>query len=270
MVDVVLAIRKQRSFLLVLIILKHVSIVDFDDKQHWIKYCNDDYEFCPMCFKNDFNRFDTENHLIIESTFENMESSINSLFGSRTMQVATWKNENNSFPVVLKYLSNHDKQWNIKHAFCEYARHFITNNETNCDIIWMFYTMNGSNEEFVTTALKSLFESNQWTDGITSCPNRNNEIQFKDTFNQYSNDLTFWMQLLINPELVILQTAQKNDVFKKIVPRLFYSCGFVMVEQYAGVALYQFYDHSIFDRIYLAEQLLEAASSFSYGINGFR
>lgn len=257
---------KQQCILIVMIILKYYTLIDIDETAQWIQYCQNDREFCPRCFGSGHG-IQLQN---INSLSVDLGTSINNLFGSRTIQLADWKADDVHLPVVLKYLSNLDGQNRVKSALCQAIKDDKLDIHLDCDSLWKMFTSNQDKRLPLIELLEHVFITNQWTDGITFCPVHSNSTEFIRTFNQFPNEATFWMQLLVNPELVALQTFHNSMQLKRFVPKVLDWCGFVIIEEFAGTALYEYYDHPLKVRIALAKQLLEAAVSFSHGINGFR
>lgn len=208
-----------------------------------------------------------------------------------------------SLPIVLKHLTDFGKLHQVKFALCKYLASINdsdpSNNATggnnvvtvvandggpanagddvndedivkNCDNIWK--NMHVMNVERIEEGLKYIFDASERVDGIKQCPNGINQ-KFVRTFNKFQTNLLFWIFLHFNPEIVLLKTLNGpdgNERFSKFIPKLYAWCGFVYIESFMGISLYEFYKNPFYDRIYLASQLLHAAFEFSYGINGFR
>lgn len=258
----------QRWILLTIIIFKFYGSIDIDEMVQWMEYCENDFQFCPNCFMLN----DCERSLKHIKTFGGgFSTSINKLFGSRTIQLANWNSNGVRLPVVLKYLSNLDDVNRVKEALCRIYRNENPQNDAiECDTIWKALTTNHHKIPQLNELLKHVFQTSEWTDGISLCPLNSNIKEFIRTFNNLSNEATFWIQLLVNPELVILEKIQKTNELKHFVPKILDWCGFVIIEEFTGNALYEFYNHPMKVRILLAKQLLEASIAFSHGINGFR
>lgn len=264
----------QKPYLVILslIIFKYVIIFERNAKLRWINYCRESYEFCPICFDR-----------CCEDLLENaqldaadLETTINSMFGSRNLERAIWNTQEKSpQKVVLKYLSNDDNFHRIKGALCNY----LTKNSTDlidCDALWQQFMKNKRENDSLLPYLKRIYETSKWTDGLVLCPSTSID-NFISTFNRLTDNATllFWIQLFVNPELVVLKaiknmsTNHQNNLHQ-FIPSVIDWCGFVIVEEYSGISLYEFYKHSFRDRLYIAQQILEAAVAFSYGINNFR
>lgn len=299
----------QKVIILTFIICKYSGIIEINEKQRWINYCHTDFSFCPYCFlpatcKNqiEVNQFSCYRHHYMDddrccTTFLNnieltdsFDTTINLMFGSRNVQFGTlkqWLTKQQHLPmssvsVVLKYVSNSEKLHDFKLKLCSYVNNEVkasttvnngTTNRKNCNDIWKNVIVD--NVDLFENGLKYIFETNNRVDGIKHCPNGITK-NFIQTFNKFDKNALFWIQLYINPEMVLLKTLNDADVnststrFSHIVPKLFDSCGFILIESYAGVTLYEFYKNSFYERIQLAKQLLQAAVQFSYGINGLR
>lgn len=259
---------KQFFFLLLLVIFKYHPLIEFNEFTDWIGYCDKDFEFCPICFP-DLNRKSNDDFFNkIHSFTGGLAAEINTLFGSRTTQSADWIANGKHVRAVLKYLSNFDNLSRVKYAVCRTAEEFTS--ETDCDVIWKEFTTNRDTFSTFVELLKNLFLTNQWNDGIKLCPADAAVDRIHQTFNRFSNEATFWIQFLINPELIAIQSLKNSISLGRFVPRIFDWRGFIIVEQYAGKSLYEFYNHPFNTRILLAKQLLEAAIAFSHGLNGFR
>lgn len=102
------------------------------------------------------------------------------------------------------------------------------------------------------------------------CLNANRMHRFNETFNHLASDLQIWLQCAVNAELVLFHTFRNHGTISAFVPQVVATCGFVIVEQYAGIELDRFYGRPFGERAYVARQMLDAALSFSYGVNGFR
>lgn len=270
----------QKCILIALIIFKYYSLIDPDVMHRWHQYCNLDFEFCPRCFDQHIGISSVDEqinccdfwHKNIESLTGSLATNINSMFGGRTVELATWKSKKSNVPVVLKYTCNADNLNHVKKALCQRVQHkyLKTYEPVQCDIVWKLFTNDSNKKSFLAEELKHLFTTNQWADGITLCPIGSSITEFTQTFNHFTNEATFWMHVLVNPELIVLQAFQQSKQLQRFVPKVLSWCGFIIAEEYAGKSLYEFYDYSMKIRIFLAKQLLEAAIAFSHGINGFR
>lgn len=262
---------RQRIILIALFILKYYGLIDVNEMAQWIEFSRQDLEFCPKCFEQQHcdRRFPN-----VELRSSGLAENMVSIFGSRTLQWGQWKwNNNSSLPVILKYLSNGDVQMRVKEASCRAAKElFGFFDLLKCDSVWKIVTK--SDEEngnfLIDRILNRVFVSNQWTDGIALCPNTTKMAAFKRSFNSFSNDATFWIQILVNPELVAMQTFQKTKTLRRFVPKVLDWCGFTIIEEYKGKSLYDYYNRPLKTRIYFARQLMDAAIAFSYGVDGFR
>lgn len=261
---------RQQFILIALFILKYYGLIDVNEMIQWIEFSRQDFEFCPKCFEGQHCDRQFQNvELLPRGIAENMVN----IFGSRTLQMAQWKSKNLSLPVVLKYLSNGDIQNRVKGASCRVAKElFGFFGDLKCDSVWEIVTR--LDEEIghflINRVLNQVFVSNQWTDGIALCPNSVEAEDFKRSFNSFPNDATFWIQVLINPELVAMRTFQKTKTLRQFVPRIIDWCGFTIIEEYKGKSLYDYYNRPLKTRIYFARQLIEAAVAFSRGVDGFR
>lgn len=274
--------RQQRLVILTLITFKYFALIKSNAKQYWLSNCQENYEFCPFCFDkhDDSNQDSSETFQCCDKVFQHIEfgpeayeTSIDSMFGSRNLQPALWSTQKQvQLNVILKYLSSDDdKVHRTKNAFCNYARDNFTS-ENDCDIIWKQFMISANNRQTFVSTLRHLYHANQWTDGLALCPSQSND-KFIETFNQFSDGATFWLQLMTNPELVVLKAVERfsaDNNLSRFTPSVIDWCGFLIIEKNAGYALYEFYGHSFHDRIKLAQQILEAAIAFSHGINGFR
>lgn len=260
----------QRSFVLLLLTFEVVSIIDFHVNEYWKNRCIDAFDFCPICFQNQSSNENYTNY-VANTTFESFSigSFLAIVFNRPNVQPAIWMTHNKQLkPIIYKHKCGSDKRKFIQHEFCS----IFGSAQMNCNALWQNYTQNTSfSDALLTNALKRIFVSGQSMDGISLCANATQTAhRFNETFNHFSSELLFWLYWLVNPEIVLLHTFQNMYALNAFVPRVFSTCGFAIVEQYAGTDLDQFYDRTFIDRVYLAKQLLEAALAFSHGINGFR
>lgn len=261
---------KQRFILIALFILKYYGLVDVNEMAQWIEFSRQDFEFCPKCFEQQHCDHRFQN---VELPSSGLAANMVNIFGSRTLQMAQWKWNNSSLPVVLKYLSNGDVQNRVKEASCRAAKElFGFFGDMKCDSVWKIVTKSKDKNGYflIDRVLNRVFVSNQWTDGLSLCPNTTKMEDFKRSFNSFSNDATFWIQILVNPELVAMQTFQKIRTLRRFVPNVVDWCGFTIIEEYKGESLYNYYNRPLRTRIYFARQLMDAAIAFSYGVDGFR
>lgn len=264
------ALLSQRTFILLLLIFEFVSIIDLHVNQYWQNRCIDAFDFCPICFQNQSSDENYANY-VANTSFQsfNIGSFLAIIMNKQNVQPAIWMTHNKQQkPIIYKHKISSDKRKRIQHEFCS----ICGAQQMNCNALWQNYTQNASaSDATLTNALKSIFVSGQSMDGISLCTNATQTAhRFNETFNHFSSELQFWLYCLVNPEIVLLHTFQNVHALNAFIPRVFSTCGFVIVEQYAGSDLYQSYDRPFIDRIYLAKQLLEAALAFSHGINGFR
>lgn len=191
------------------------------------------------------------------------------IFG-RQIQKATLSMDSKIQNVILKYISNDEAMTNLKLSACTHIvnEKNVTLNATNCDNeLWHF----GLHPNELSIILKHLYQKKSNFTSFTVCPTIADE--FMRTFNNFENDATFWMQLSINPELIILKAIQnsENAILKSSIPNVIDWCGFVILEEDTGDStLLDFYDYPFRQRIFLAQQLLELAIAFAHGLNGFR
>lgn len=269
------ALLSQRSFLLLLFTFELISFIDFRVNQYWLERCVNDYHICPACFDNVCNDAIYRNHV---ASFDfgtlNIDAFLLATLDRRNVQPAFWRiNADQSKSVIFKHKLSGDKENAIHNGLCEYFVKNMDESVMNCDKLWRNYTANATNEQnilFLTNALKHIFLNGQLDDSISLCTNVNRTQRFTKQFNHFSSELLFWLHCLVNPEIVLFQAFQQMPTLNVYIPRLINTCGFVVVDEYAGMELSRFYDRPFGDRIYLARQLLEAAEAFSLGIHGFR
>lgn len=238
------------------------------DSLLWVQYCHRDYQFCPKCFE----RNASQGNWLKNLKSITKEFNINSIFGTRKVQRALWSygDEGQSENVVMKYFSNDDILDDFMYKFCKHASMYLekdATNDSNCASMWK--SASQSNE--LSEVLRRIYNKKKSYLNTRLCPDHSEH--FLRIFNQFTNNATFWIQLWINPELVILKAIQSSDnlALKNAVPRLVDWCGFAFVVEDTGrTTLLDFYENSFRERIYLAKQLLEIAIAFSYGIDGFR
>lgn len=255
------------SFLIVLtiVVLRYCIFFTWDTFL-WIHYCQTDIKFCPQCFHHQHsNPEHFVQHLSISNEFG---ADFNIIFG-RKIQKATLAIDNKIQNVILKYFSNDDILANLKYSACTHIANIknVLLNATNCDSRWHFNLH--SNE--LSEILNRLYKMRSEFTSFTVCPAITDD--FMRTFNHFENNATFWMQLLINPELIVLKAIQnsENANLKNAVPNVIDWCGFVILEEDTGDStLLDFYDYPLRQRIFLAQQLLKIAIAFSHGLNDFR
>lgn len=255
------------AFLIVLtiVVLKYCIFFTWDTLL-WVHYCQTDIKFCPQCFQHHSNPEHFVKHLSISKDFG---ADFNIIFGRR-IQKATLSVDSKVQNVILKYMPNDEVMTNLKLSACTLIANEqnATLNATSCDNeLWHFGLR--SNELSIT--LKHLHQMKSNFTSFTVCPTIADE--FIRTFNNFENNATFWMQLSINPELIILKAIQKseNAFLKNSIPNVIDWCGFVILEEDTGDStLLDLYDYPFRQRIYLAQQLLKIAIAFAHGFNGFR
>lgn len=243
------------------VIFKYSSFSSWDTLL-WIKDCRKDFEYCPQCFIT--NNMSLGNwHKYIKSFKNELATNINSIFGKRKIQRAIWMSrEGRSINVILKHISSDVLEY-LENTLCQYVK--STQNMPNCANIWQL----GLSPNELSQILSFMYRNKSRN---IICPAYESN-EFLLTFNHFSSDSLFWMQLWANPELVILKAihSSNNSVLKNAVPEVIDWCGFVILEQDTGPdTLADFYDSPLSHRIYLARQLLEIAIAFSHGLNGFR
>lgn len=253
--------------------LTFVTVIVFEYFPHiindssflWIEYCKKDYEFCTKCFDDNIYQKNWNN--LLKGEFGTLP--INLVFGTRKVQrVSVTLNGDTHEKAVLKYFSNEDVIENFKKSLCRYYQSEDGPNFVDCP------TLNSQSIDILSEILRDLYRLEPLTNRFTFCPSYFDSHTFFDTFHHFNgNNVSFWMQLWLNPELVILRAIQKseNDVLKNAVPKVIDWCGFVLLEEDTGSDnLIAFYDEPLIKRINLAHQLIEVAIAFSIGINGFR
>lgn len=256
------------SFLILLsiVVLKYCIFFTWDTFL-WIHYCQTDIKFCPQCFQHHSNPEHFVKYLSISNEFG---ADFNIIFG-RKIQKATLSNDSKIQNVILKYFSNDETLTNLKYSICMHIaneKNVTLNATANCDNdLWHFDLQ--SNE--LSEILKHLYKMRSNFTSFTVCPAITDD--FMRTFNHFKSNATFWMQLSINPEWIVLNAIQnsKNTILKNSVPTVIDWCGFVILEEDTGEStLLDFYDYPLRQRIFLAQQLLNIAIAFSHGLNGFR
>lgn len=254
------------SFLIVLtVIVFRYCLVFTWDTFLWMHYCQSDIEFCSQCFQPNSNPEAFVKHLHILNEFG---ADFNIIFG-RKIQKATLRTDHKSQNVILKYFSNDDTLMNVKSSV---HSHLVSTNDpllntTNCDNGWHC----GQMSKELSVILNHVYRMRTNFTGFMVCPAINDA--FLHSFNHFGNNATFWMQLMVNPELIVLKAIKHSDnvLLKNSVPNVIDWCGFVVLEEDTGDStLLDFYDHPLRQRIFLAKQLLQIAMAFSYGLNGFR
>lgn len=269
------ALFSQRSFILILFTFEWVSFIDFHVNQYWLNRCTSDYHICPACFENVDNDYIYRNY-VADTDFGtlNIDTFLMVALNRRIVQPAFWRTKHKqTISVMFKHKLSENIEQTIQNDFCDYfLTHFGTNDELNCDDLWRNYAWNSSSETIpiLTTALKRIFLTGQTIGGISLCINANSTQRFANRFNHFSSELQFWLHCLVNPEIVLFNAFQRVPALNAFLPRQISTCGFVMVDEYAGMELNRFYDRPFGDRIVLAQQLLTAAEAFSLGVHGFR
>lgn len=235
------------TFLVTLVVIKYSEFIDGNSKRQWIEYCLSDSKFFAKCFGASEQCYTLLDDIELIDDFE---SAINSLFGSRTIQ--TGRSISTGRTIVLKRVANLDKFNVLRRHMCD--------NKTNCEITTSIEDVERI-EQFV--------RSSERIDGIQKCKN-GLTTNFMRTLNRFKWPAIFWTQLFVNPEMVLLKALNYDHNFDHIVPKLYGSNGFVLIESFAGTSLYEFYSHKFRDRLQLAKNLLNAAHQFSIGTNGLR
>lgn len=235
------------TFLVILVVVKYSQFINANSKRQWIEYCLSGGKLCPNCFGASERCYTFLDDVELVDDFE---SAINSLFGSRTIQMG--RSISTGQPIVLKHATNLDKADELRLHIC--------NHNTSCRI-----TTSIEDAE----RIEQFVRSSERIDGIQKCKN-GVTTNFIHTLNHFKSPAIFWMQLFVNPELVLLETLNHDRNFDGIVPKLYESNGFVLIESFDGISLNEFYSHRFQDRLQLAKNLLQAAHQFSIGTNGLR
>ncbi|XP_018398867.1 PREDICTED: deleted in autism protein 1 homolog [Cyphomyrmex costatus] len=79
--------------------------------------------------------------------------------------------------------------------------------------------------------------------------------------------INLWTLVSINPEPLILQVLSAENGWP--VPRYFGACGRIIIEEYVGLPLSDYYDKSWIQRVKIASSLLNAAYLFTFKNNMF-
>lgn len=236
------------TFLVILVVVKYSQFINEKSKQQWIEYCLSGSGLCANYFFGSSELCYT--FLDDVELVDDFESAINSMFGSRNIQMGRYISTGQ--PIVLKHAANSDKANEL--------RSIIDNHNLNCAI-----TTSSEDAEHI----EQFVRSSERIDGIQKCKNGVTS-NFVDTLNHFKSTAIFWTQLFVNPELVLLKTLNNDSKFDRIVPKLYDSNGFVLIESFDGKSLNEFYSHRFHDRLQLAKNLLQAAHQFSIGTNGLR
>lgn len=239
----------QYVLLVTLVITKYSNFIDENSRRQWIEYCLSDSKFCS----NSFGASERCYALFDDIEFiEDLGSAINSMFGSRTIQMG--RIIGTGQPIVIKHVTDTDKINMLKRRICDRKINFEP-------------TTMISDEDM--EHLEHFGRSSERIDGIQKCRNGITP-NFIKTLNHFHSPAVFLAQLFINPELVLLKALNNDQRFDRIVPKLYDSNGFVLIESFDGKSLHEFYANKFWDRLQLAKNLLHAAQQFSIGINGLR
>lgn len=274
------ALISQRSLLLLLFVLEAVAYIDVFVKNYWLNRCARDFAVCPTCFDN----VTSIGFIVDDATYRNYVEKVDFLAINIDTFLTAWLGQRNVQPafsmtldsqsraVIFKHKFSNVKLDHFQQAFCEYSGKYSGKHDRPCHDLWLDYTQSpNADDTFLTNALQHILLGRQQTnDGISLCLNANGIERFNETFNHFASDLQFWLQFAVNGELVLFHTFRRYRSISAFVPQMEGICGFVMVEQYAGIELDRFYDRPFSERVYVARQMLDAALSFSYGVNGFR
>ncbi|XP_011698510.1 PREDICTED: deleted in autism protein 1 homolog isoform X1 [Wasmannia auropunctata] len=79
--------------------------------------------------------------------------------------------------------------------------------------------------------------------------------------------INLWTLVSINPEPLILQILSAEDGWP--VPKYFGACGRIIIEEYVGLPLSDYYDKSWIQRVKIASSLLNAAYLFTFKNESF-
>lgn len=260
------------SFLIVLtiIVLKYCTFFTWDTFL-WMHYCQTDKKMCPQCFQHSQPCSNPERfvkHLTVSKEFG---ADFNMIFGRKIQRATLTIDDEKIQNVILKYLSNDEVLTNLKLSVCRYIankKRIPLDATTNCDTeLWHFNVPTNELSEI----LNHLYKMRSNLTSFTICPEITDN--FMRTFNHFTNNATFWMQLSINPELIALNAIQnsQNAILKSGVPNVIDFCGFVILEEDMGDStLLDFYENPFRQRIFLAQQLLKMAIAFAHGLGGFR
>lgn len=236
-----------KILLYTLVVFKYMHVLQKDERERWIEFCQDDYIKCPNCFEQN-SRFCCDTFLDNVRIESRLDLEVSNLFGSRKIQYGTQDQRK----VVLKYLIS-DGNWDdLKRKCC--------NGTDNCENVWMSNSQKG----ILKTELLRVFKTKESAAGFQICPT-DSVTRFMEVFSEQS--VFAWSLLNINVEPLIVNTLSRRNFS---VPKLHDSCGFVTVQSNSGLPLYSFYDQSFAVRLLIAKNLIDAALEFSYGVEGFR
>lgn len=213
------------SKLILLTILVFKNWFHLSDSILWINYCQEDFEFCPQCFGVKISESSWD------ARISSLEGDVNSIFGWRKVQRATWLTiDGRVKQIILKRSFNKERVT----VLCEYAYKYFPEISHSSDCLKFLQIILDSGK--FPAIVRDLYNFKRNNNGFTLCPSNSVESNFVETFNYFSNENTFWMQLWMNPELVILRAIQnsKNLALKNAVPEIIDWCGFVILEEDKG------------------------------------
>lgn len=104
-------------------------------------------------------------------------------------------------------------------------------------------------------------------DGVQLYPTSAARRFVRDFGANFTNPMMRWALMHMNAAPMLMATLYGLGF---PVPRLLLTCGFVIVQSNEGLPLDRYYGHKFTDRVYIAQQLLEAAVLFTNGHAGFR
>lgn len=252
--------RHLAAVILLLAAYKLYQLIYENNSSQWQQQCTSDYDRCPQCFAQPNDAVDTCCSTIFNGIefYATIDSTINAMFGSRKLQYGHIVNE----PVILKYPSNMDKLHQLEMELCNMA------SNDHDTVACTLSEMNRMNVA-ISKDLEQIFMNSKRYDGLQLCPNSPAK-HFIETFNVANLEPAhFWILSNVSPETILFDALSRAKV-GAAVPKVHRTCGFTTVMDNKGSSLYNFFDRSFRDRVYMAKQMLEYAIEFSHGYKGNR
>lgn len=225
---------------------------DRSDINVWLDICQADFESCPRCFTVhdiQMDRLSFQQAVQIDNAFTNI---INRLFGFRLMQYALYMD---SVPAIVQHHVNIGRLQAMAAIVCAKVG--------DCTDFWL----SNSDQRITIEVTANQYANADDIDGVQLYPTSAARRFVREFGGNFTNPMMQWALMYMNAEPMLMATLHSLGF---PVPRLLKTCGFVMVQSNEGLPLDQFYGHNFTDRLYIAQQLLEASMLFTNGHAGFR
>lgn len=218
-----------------------------------------DLKKCPACFGLSICDAILNDKIVIRH--KNAYATFANLFGSKNVFYATYGRDK----IVLKKLAHSSELDAFDKMLCadETLAELCPNNSNRKNIPYSidFYTriIQEINSDFTSGNISNLrlCPITDHMDDLLYNVYANNGNDRKQISHAY-----LWTMVKINPEPLVLQILPAEDGWP--VPKYFGACGRLVVEEYVGPPLSNYYREPWIRRAKIASSLLEAAQMFTY------